>query len=1665
MFKRSRTQKRQSTVIQGKPAAQPKKMRLQALEPRVLLDAAAAATATAMAEQAQPQAVHDAPDAHNADLMQALQRANAQAVAPVDAGGARSADTAHPANVYFIDRSLPDVDTLVKDLGPNAEVHFIEPGQDGIQAIADVLQGRTDVASIQILSHGSEATVQLGTATLDAASMQGQYHDLLVAIGHSLSADGDILIYGCDFGAGADGLHAMELLSDITGADVGASADITGAADLGGNWVLERQVGSVEADVVSAGDWHHDLALGAPSGQITNPGFTGTTGWTSDTGFASGSGWYLSGNTMLMYAENAKSSVTWNAPINGWNFGPGTNGAATVSVDFAFNNGDNPAVAATNGFTSCTFDIQVGGVTYARVTTPPGGASNEAGTATVTYLNGASGNVSTIAATPWGSWAYTTILVSLPKGIADGSQLRLVGNSTNAADDMTFDNVQVYTSPYINTTPVAVNDTVVTAEDTPVALNLLANDTDADGDTLKVYSLNNVTLTPGTAQSISVPNGTVDVAASGAMTFRPNADYNGTSSFTYVAADPMGAKSTATVNLTITPVNDAPVLNPAAVLTLPDVNEDAPLPAGGVGQLVSSLMTASNVTDVDAGAVKGMAVTGVDTSHGTWYYSTNNGTTWSAIMGVSDANALLLSASSNARVYFRPNADWNGTDTGLTVRAWDTTSGVNGGFADATVNGGTSAFSSASDTIAAKVLPVNDAPVNNLPAGGWSTNEDTAMPITGLSIADVDAGTGSMQVRIYVNSGTLTANSGSGVAVTGSGTGDLYLTGTRDAINAYLASAGTPVFNPVANFNGSVSILVQTNDNGNTGSGGALTDSDWSTINVASVNDAPVLNPSIALTLPAVQEDAGPPVGGVGQYVYYLTTGAGNTTDVDTGAVSGVAITGADSSHGTWWYSIDNGTTWKVMGPVSDANALLLSHGSTFSRVYFQPNADWYGTLPAGLTIRAWDKTSGVEGGRADTTVNGGSTAFSAATAKVSQTVNPVADIVADYVTTVEDTPVTFNPITGAGESSGADNFEDPGRIITAVGGTAITAGGPAVAVANGMVSLAADGSTLNFTPSPDYNGTAVFSYTVTSGGGATETANINITVTPVADAPRIDLDTSTPGTDYAAVFDQAPIAIGRMVSLVDPDGAESLTSMTVKLTNVQAGDVLSAGGLPSGLTGTYNPATGVYTITGYASPANYQTALSLIQFSTTSGSLADRVIEVQAFSSVAPMPSNIARTTVRILDTDSDGVANVIDIDDDNDGILDINEDLLPPSLVDGTNEGAIGVAWTEDTNTGSLNSTVAGTGWNPYEGSPDTWKGPFSLNGSGYWGGAMNGVPGAADGEVFMAIYNGFTNESVFRTIPASAGIQVGDAIQINYAQIFGGVNGLTPVGRQASFVFTIDGVDYVGPALTYEGNVVKSWSEASFTFIAKSATPTIIVSITSTGDGNYLGFDSFKIFKVADVQALRDPDHDGIPNRLDIDSDNDGITDNVEAQRTGSYIAPSGSGAAMIDLDHDGLDDRYDANVGNKTAAGSKGLTPADTDGDATPDFLDSDSDNDGKLDIVERGDGAPTSITSTADSDGDGLLDIFEGSNPNNGFVVNGNNLIGSNFNLADSDGDVAANGVGAIPLTKDFDYRDAVNAPLIDLNSTATGSDTSRQRVVLHRRHGRHRGRQADSGCH
>ena len=128
---------------------------------------------------------------------------------------------------------------------------MLDAGTDGLQQMAAILSGRTGIDALHVLSHGSAGTVNLGSLLLNHDNLSVHQSELQ-SIGQSLKSDADILLYGCDIGAG-NGAHLLDDLALITGADLAASNNITGASTLGGDWVLEVHAGNIDtAPVVDA---------------------------------------------------------------------------------------------------------------------------------------------------------------------------------------------------------------------------------------------------------------------------------------------------------------------------------------------------------------------------------------------------------------------------------------------------------------------------------------------------------------------------------------------------------------------------------------------------------------------------------------------------------------------------------------------------------------------------------------------------------------------------------------------------------------------------------------------------------------------------------------------------------------------------------------------------------------------------------------------------------------------------------------------------------------------------------------------------------------------------------------------------------------------------------------------------------------------------------------------------------------------------------------------------------------------------------------------------------------------------------------------------------------------------------------------------------------------
>lgn len=314
------------------------------------------------------------------------------------------------------------------------------------------------------------------------------------------------------------------------------------------------------------------------------------------------------------------------------------------------------------------------------------------------------------------------------------------------------------------------------------------------------------------------------------------------------------------------------------------------------------------------------------------------------------------------------------------------------------------------------------------------------------------------------------------------------------------------------------------------------------------------------------------------------------------------------------------------------------------------------------------------------------------------------------------------------------------------------------------------------------------------------------------------------------------------------------------------------------------------------------------------------------------------------VADLDGDGIEDSVDVDDDNDGILDTDEC------------GGLGGNYVQTaTNLRhfSNDSNAAGSPGTTFAANPITYPGSSSRLLLEF----AEAIPVGTDVSVFLGADPAVTDTDIQIQRTNSSGTS---------SSWLATANNTTP-GSIREVTFTVS-----GSSLQYIR--IEAWQTGARVY---GATYGGSVDCTTV-----------------------DTDSDGIPNYQDLDSDGDGIPDNVEAQTSLGYTAPSGN-----DSDNDGLDDAYE----------TSGIAYVDTDGDGTPDFMDTDSDDDGTSDTSE----AALTLSGT-DSDGDGLdnsIDTTTGYDDPGGTIDNPLNANGGSLILPDSDSDVASGG--------DLDFRDNV----------------------------------------
>ncbi len=172
-----------------------------------------------------------------------------------DLDGLSSQATNSSNNFIFIDNSVTGYELLALEWQGKGTIVIIDHNQDGVDQMMAALAGQSNVGAIHIVSHGEQGVAYIGSTSLDAATVNGRLSGALTMLGSRLAANGDILLYGCDIGAGTAGQALLDALAIATGADIAASVDDTGYYIRGGNWILENRLGVIDNAALIARDW------------------------------------------------------------------------------------------------------------------------------------------------------------------------------------------------------------------------------------------------------------------------------------------------------------------------------------------------------------------------------------------------------------------------------------------------------------------------------------------------------------------------------------------------------------------------------------------------------------------------------------------------------------------------------------------------------------------------------------------------------------------------------------------------------------------------------------------------------------------------------------------------------------------------------------------------------------------------------------------------------------------------------------------------------------------------------------------------------------------------------------------------------------------------------------------------------------------------------------------------------------------------------------------------------------------------------------------------------------------------------------------------------------------------------------------------------------------
>jgi CshA-type fibril repeat protein len=1116
----------------------------------------------------------------------------------------------------FIDTNVENYQELADIWAGKGVIVFVDGNSDGVDQIMSALAGVRDIGAIHLVSHGDEGIFWLGTTQIDSMSVSGALASSLASIGAKLSADGDILIYGCEVGGDAAGQQLMNALAAVTGADIAASIDDTGSILRGGDWTLENRLGSVEAASLVARDWDGLLAPAAlRAGAIAvvdgagNPSFPG-----AELGAGASATWSnvanVGGQSISLRAT--VNSVTAGDSVefftDGDDFGVFLNsnlvGTASTEITWdIFFTASGAPVDIDIGFTVADID-GVGGdprsrefITIDTDTLSSFQSANGtnvdfdtsiAGEVTASGTQGQNSEVASAARFNWldtNSFTITYNLAPVTSGAFFGHDGDADFNLGNGGTTVSVPRLDLdrndstasgsgYQGTYVeNTAGVGIvdRDVRVTNPDGQVqSASIMLTNAQA-GDRLLV---NGSAAASGTVNGISYTRTDSGVELTGADSAR---DYrNALRAITF--ENTTERPSEVDRNITISFANALLSSNVAiSTISVREIN-DPPTAVNDPDQTTPENTTINNI-NVLANDFDG------------------DGDTLSVVSARASNGTVVING--DGTLSYTPRDQFSGTDT-ITY----TISDGRGGTSTATVD--------------ITVTPVNDAPVpvGSLPS---QSNVDAAQGIfvgTSQGFSDPDNDSGELTysatglppgLSIDANSGAITGTIDNSASQGGSGGvyNIVVMATDPDGLSATQSFAWT-ITNPPpqANNDGGstnedtpVTVNVLANDQDPDGD-------DLTVISASASNGTVVINADGTLTY-----TPDPDFNGNDQIVYTISDGEGGTDsavfDMTVVAVNDGPVP-VDVLPPQSNVDADSGVSVATAGGFTDIDGPSTSYSAT--------------GLPPGLSINA--NTGEITGTIDNSASQGGTDGLYTVTitatdfqgTPATQTfvwtvTNPGPTAVNDTASTDEDTAVTVNVLANDNDPDGDD--------------LSVTA----ASAANGTVVVNPDGS-ITYTPNAGFNGTDTITYTISDGEGGTATATVDVTVAAVNDAPE-PVGALPPQTNIDA---DSGISVETAGGFADSDDA-SLT--------------YSVSGLPAGL--GIDPATGE--ITGTIDRSASQGGSNGIYTVTVTATDAGGLSATQTFSWTVTNPAPVAVDDTATTGEDTPVLIDVLPNDSDPDG------------------------------------------------------------------------------------------------------------------------------------------------------------------------------------------------------------------------------------------------------------------------------------------------------------------------------------------------------------------------------------------------------------------------------